>query len=81
MTLCAQLLSVGGEDQALPAAEGEAGGHPAGRTGRSQQEQRHQLLCQEPHHEPQSWQQPLPRRPQPEAEGAGCQGACQPLRL
>lgn len=27
------LLSSGGEDQALPAAEGEAGGHPAGRTG------------------------------------------------
>lgn len=74
------LLSAGGEDQTLPAAEGEAGSHPAGRTGRSQQERRHRRLCQEPHPEPQSWQRPWPRQSQPEAEGAGCQGACRPLR-
>lgn len=74
------LPPAGGEDQTLPAAEGEAGSHPAGRTGRSQQERRHRRLRQEPHPEPQSWQRPCPRQPQPEAEGAGCQGACRPLR-
>lgn len=67
-------MFLGGEDQALPAAEGEAGGDSAGRTGCALQEQRHQRLCKEPRPQPQSRQQPGPRQPQPEAEGAGCQG-------
>lgn len=77
------LLVLGGEDQALLAAEGEAGGDPAGGTGGALQEQRHQRLCKESHPQPQSQQhqqQPCPREPQPEAEGAGCQGDCWSLR-
>lgn len=69
-------MFLGGEDQALPAAKGEAGGHSAGGAGCSLQEQRHQRFYEEPRPQPQSQQQPCPRQPQPEAEGAGCQGDC-----
>ncbi len=74
------LVFLGGEDQALPAAEGEAGGDAAGGTGCALQEQRHQRFCKEPRPQPESQQQPCPRQPQPEAEGAGCQGDCWSLR-
>lgn len=74
------LVFLGGEDQALPAAEGETGGDSSGRTGCSLQEQRHLRFYEEPRPQPQSQQQPCPRQPQPEAEGAGCQGYCSSLR-
>ena len=48
------LVVIGGEDQALPAAEGEAGGDSAGGAGRAVQEQRHQRLRKEPRPQPQS---------------------------
>lgn len=70
------LVALGGEDQALPAAEGEAGGDSAGGTGCALQRQRHQRFCQESRPGPQSRKQPGLRQPQPEAEGAGCQGDC-----
>lgn len=74
------LVVLGGEDQALPAAEREAGGDTAGGTGGALQEQRRQRLGKESHPKPQSQQQPCPWEPQPEAEGAGCQGDCRNLR-
>lgn len=42
LVVCILLVVLGGEDQALLAAEGEAGGDPAGGTGGALQEQRHQ---------------------------------------
>lgn len=75
------IVVLGGEDQALPAAEGEAGGDFAGGTGCALQEQRHQRLRKESCPQSQPWQQPCPWQPQPETEGAGCQGDLQNVSL